>query len=150
MILPFMDLTKRHILMNSFFSSQFSYCPLIWMYHSRTVNSKINKLHERCLGIMYNDKKWSFNKLLETDKSVPIHIKNLQVLATEMLKVCRDISCHIVRQSFHLRNNDPNLWQFSQFNLSNVRSVFSGTESISFLGSRVWNIDLMSLRRKHR
>ena len=60
--------------MNSFFTSQFSYCPLIWMCHSRTVNNKINKLHKRCLQIIYNDKKFSFKELLETDKSVPIHI----------------------------------------------------------------------------
>ena len=28
-IFPFMDLTKRRFLMNSFFNSQFSYCPLV-------------------------------------------------------------------------------------------------------------------------
>ena len=83
---PFMYLTKRRFLMNSFFTSQFSYCPLIWMCHSRTVNSKINKLYERCLRIVYNDKKSSFKELLETDKSVLINTKNLQVLATEMFK----------------------------------------------------------------
>ena len=86
-----MDLTKRRFLMNSFFTSQFSYCPLIWICHSRTVNTKINKLQERCLQIVYNDKKPSFQELLETDKSVPIHIKNPQVLATKMLKVYRNI-----------------------------------------------------------
>ena len=56
-IFPFMDLMKRRLLMNSFFTSQFSYCPLIWMCHSRTVKSKINKLRERCLRIVYNYKK---------------------------------------------------------------------------------------------
>ena len=79
---PFINLTKRRLLMNSFFRSQFSYCPLVWMCHSRIVNSKINK-HERWLRIIYNDKKLFLKELLETDKSVPIHIKNLQVLATE-------------------------------------------------------------------
>ena len=95
-IFPFMDLTK----MNSFFNSQFSYCPFIWMCHNRTINNKINKLHERCLGIVYNDKKSSFKELLKTDKSVPTHIKNLQVLATEMFKVYRNLSPPIVRQLF--------------------------------------------------
>ena len=76
-IFPFMNLTKRLFLMNPFFTSQFSYCPLIWMCHSRTVNNKINKLHKRCLPIIYNDKKSSFKELLETDKSVPIHINPL-------------------------------------------------------------------------
>ena len=71
-IFIFMALTKRRFLMNSFFTSQFSYCPLIWMCHSRTVNSKINKTHERCLRIVYNDNKSSFKELLETDKSLQI------------------------------------------------------------------------------
>ena len=76
----------------------------------------------------------SFKELLETDKSAPIHIKNLQVLAKEMFKVYRNISPLIVRQLFQLRNNDYNLRQFSQFVLPNVESVFCGTGSISFLG----------------
>ena len=135
-----MNLTKWRLLMNSFFSSQFSYCSLIWMCQSRIVNSKINKLHERCLRITYNDKKSPFKELLETDKSVSIHIKNLQVLATEMFKVYRNIFSHIVTQLFQSRNNDYNLRQFSQFELPNVRSVFCETESISFLGPKIWNI----------
>ena len=110
------------------------------MFHVRTVNSKINKLHERCLRIVYNDKKLSFKELLETDKSVPIHIKNLQVLATEMSKVYRNITSPIVRELFQSRNNDYNLWQFSQFELPNVRSALCGTDRISFLSPKIWNI----------
>ena len=72
--------------MNSFFTSQFNYCPLVWMFHSRTMNNKINHLHERCLRIVYSDKTSSFEKRLETDRSVPIHIRNLQILATEFSK----------------------------------------------------------------
>ena len=134
--------------MNSFFSSKFSYFPLLWMCHGRTVNSKIDKLHERCLRVIYNDKKSSFKELLETDKSVPIHIKNLQVLATGMFKVYRNISPSIVRQLFQSRNNDYNLRQFSQFELPNVSSVFRGTESISFLGSKIWNIVPNEFKKK--
>ena len=92
-IFPSTDITKRRVLMNSF--SQFSYQPPICMCHSRTITNKINKLHERCLLW----KKSSFKELLEVDKSVPIHIRNLQVLATEMFKACRNISPPIVRPS---------------------------------------------------
>ena len=41
--------------MNAFVISKFSYCPLIWMFHSRKRNHRINKIHERALGITYND-----------------------------------------------------------------------------------------------
>ena len=35
-ITPYMSIPKRKLLMNSFFTSQFNYCPLTWMSHSRT------------------------------------------------------------------------------------------------------------------
>ena len=74
-IAPFMSIEKRKVVMNAFFTTQFSYCPLVWMCHSRTNNSKINMLHERCLRIIYNDKQSSFTELLNKDSTVSIHIK---------------------------------------------------------------------------
>ena len=56
-----LELGKRCILMNGFFNSQFNYCPVIWMCHSRALNNKINRLHEQCLRIICNDKTPTFN-----------------------------------------------------------------------------------------
>ena len=86
-VAPYMDLSKRKYLMNAFFNSQFSYCPLVWMCHSRALNNKINRLHERCLRLIYNDKQLTFEELLEKDDSVSIHIRNLQTLPIEMYKL---------------------------------------------------------------
>ena len=55
----YMDLSKGCILLNAFFISQFSYCPLAWMVHSRGKNTKINRIHERCLPIIYNKKRYA-------------------------------------------------------------------------------------------
>ena len=46
---PYVNISKRHILMNAFFRSQFSYCLLVWMCHSLANNDKINRIHDRCL-----------------------------------------------------------------------------------------------------
>ena len=46
-------------LFNVFFQSQFSYCPLVWMCQSRTLNNKIKRLHERCLTLNIS---WTFKK----------------------------------------------------------------------------------------
>ena len=43
---------KLKILMKTFVQSQFNYCPLVWMFCSRTLNNKINKLHERALRLV--------------------------------------------------------------------------------------------------
>ena len=37
--------------MNTFVETQFEYCPLIWMFYSRKVNSKINNLQEQSMMI---------------------------------------------------------------------------------------------------
>ena len=41
-----MDLAKRKSLMKAFITSQFNYCPLIWMFHSRQLNNRIKKIHD--------------------------------------------------------------------------------------------------------
>ena len=81
MITPYMDFVKRRLLVNAFFYSQFNYCQLVWMCHNRSNNNKINRLHERCLRLIYNDKKSSFKDLLEKDGSVSVHHRNLRTLA---------------------------------------------------------------------
>ena len=67
-----------------FFSVTVNYYHLLWMCHSITLNSKINRLHERCLRLIYNDKQSTFHELLEKDCSVSIHTRTLQFLVTEM------------------------------------------------------------------
>ena len=83
-ISKYMPQKKLRITMKAFVSSQFAYCPLIWMFHSRQINHKINKLHERALRIVYNDHFSSFEELLSKDKFVTVHQRNLQILATEI------------------------------------------------------------------
>ena len=59
--------------MKSFITSQFGYCPLIWVFHGRTLNNTIKSVHERALRITYNDRKSSFEELLRKDNTVSIH-----------------------------------------------------------------------------
>ena len=64
--------------MNAFIIPQFSYSPLAWMFHSRTLSNRINKTHEKALRIAYKDETFlSFHDLLKRDKSARIHQKNL-------------------------------------------------------------------------
>ena len=56
----YMEHEKLKLLMKAFVMSQFSYCPLIWMFHDRNLNNKINRIHERVLRIAYKDNVSSF------------------------------------------------------------------------------------------
>ena len=44
----YMELPKRRILMNAFFKAQLNYSPVVWMFHYRSLNNKINRLYESC------------------------------------------------------------------------------------------------------
>ena len=82
---------KRNALLKTFFESQFSYCPLLWMFCSRKLNKKINRLHERALRIAYEDYISSFEELLVKDGFVTIHQRNLKALAVEMYKLSHEL-----------------------------------------------------------
>ena len=52
-ISKYLSQDKLKLLMKTFIQSQFNYCPLVWMFHNRTLNNKINRLHERALLLVY-------------------------------------------------------------------------------------------------
>ena len=78
--------------MKAFIISQFNYCPLIWIFYNRALNNRINKIHERVLRLVYQNKNLSFSELLELDNAVTIHQRNLQVLVTKIFKVKNNLS----------------------------------------------------------
>ena len=68
---------QRKLLLNAFITSQFSYVPIVWMFHNRKLNSHINCIHERALRIVYRDHNSTFEALLAKDGSFKIHDRNL-------------------------------------------------------------------------
>ena len=127
--------------MNAFFNSQFSYCPLIWMFCSRLINNKINRLHERCLRIVYSDKQSTFDELLEKDNTVSVHQRNLQFLATELYKVLNGLSSDLMKDVFTL-NDDSGYSTHNKRTLKsrNIKTVRYGTDSLAYLAPRIWEL----------
>ena len=113
-----MPFFKRRILLNTFIESQFSYCPLIWMFHGRKLNHKINHIHERALRLVYNDYTCRFENLLLMDGSVSIHHRNIQKVATEMFKAKSILSPELT-QSYPPTGMrfKPKIRQYSKYSL---------------------------------
>ena len=110
-ITPYMTVTKRRILMNA-----------IWMFHSRNLNNEINRLHERCLRVIYNVKTSSFEQLLEKDSSVSIQHRNIQTFATEMYKVTNRLSPEIMNEIFQIRKESRYNLRYT-FQLSTILRI---------------------------
>ena len=110
------------------------------------MNNEINRLHERCMRQIYEDKTSSFEELLEQNKSVSIHTRNLQMLAIEMFKVYRSMSSPIFSELLRQRDICYDLRSKSNFAVPNIKSVFHGSESISYLGPKIWDIVPLELK----
>ena len=136
-----MDLAKRKSLMKAFITSQFNYCPLIWMFHSRQLNNRINKIQERALKLVYKENKLTFDDLLKLDNSVTIYQRNLQILATEIFKVKSSLAPEIITEVFEIKETHYNLHsEASHFKKENVKSTHYDIQSVRHFGPKIWNI----------
>ena len=85
------------------------------MLHSRSLNDKINRLHESALKIVYSDYKSSFNTLFEMDGPYSVHHRNIRILALEIYKFSEHKNCYsVLFLSLSLTHFEPmfygNLW----------------------------------------
>ena len=93
--------------MQAFIESHFSYCPLMWMFHSRSMNNKINRIHERPLRLAYSDYSSNFDDLIKKGGSFSIHDRNIQTLAIEIYKFFHGLPPSIMKNIFQVNTNNP-------------------------------------------
>ena len=61
---------QRKRIVNLFITSHFSYCPLVWIFHNRLLNNRIDHIHERT----YQDYNSSFKGLLRKRQLLDINV----------------------------------------------------------------------------
>ena len=140
-ISKYLEEDKLKVIMKTFIESQFNYCPLIWMCHSRILNNKINRLHERALRVVYKNKELTFEQLLSRDNSFTIHERNLQKLALEMYKVKNNYCPAPVQQIFEKCLLDTKDWVIPK-----ARTVNTGIETIRYRGPKTWDLVPMEIK----
>ena len=110
------------------------------MFFNRTLNQKINVLHERALRILYKDDILTFEELLEKDKSVTMHDRCIQKLAIEMYKAkCNILPCSISEFVSEIEIKYDMRFQ-QDFERKRNKNVLTGSESLRILGPKIWDI----------
>ena len=82
----FLDKLRKKLLFNTILKSQFSYCPLVWIFYPRRSNSLVNYFHERALRVVDDYHSSSYSELLMLKNNPTIHQHNIKILITEMYK----------------------------------------------------------------
>ena len=111
------------------------------MFHCRTMNNRINTLHEKALTLVYTNKpNLTFHVPLKEDKSVKIHQKNLQVLTEEICKVKNDLGPKTMADLFHFVGKPYNVRNNSIIQRQADWTVYFGTENIYPLAPKLWEL----------
>ena len=146
-VFKYVNISQRILIAIAFIMSQFSYCPLIWMFHSRAKERRINRIHERTLRLIYpNQHQLTFKELLEKNKTVSIHLRNLQILATEIYKAKNKISPEVVNSLFEFTNKNYNLRNGSILKRKRYFTVHYGSESLLSFAPKIWELVPDSVR----
>ena len=118
------------------------------MFHSSKLNSRVNKLQERALRIVYQDYASSFTKILEKGNSTTIRNRNIQLLAPELLKVKNGLSPPFMNEiSVENEQHYYDSRKKTEFNGNNVKTVYNGTKTLTSLGPRIWKLRQTTLKK---
>ena len=123
--------SEKKLIFSSIIESQFSSCPLVWVFCSRTSNNVINRLDERSLRIILNDYSSDFHILLENNNGICNHNRNSQALLTEVFKMKNGLAPLIMESILHKRFNAYNLTNFQEIATERKRIVWYGLETFS-------------------
>ena len=108
---------------------------------------RINRIHERTLRLIYpNQHQLTFKELLEKNKTVSIHQRNLQTLATEIYKAKNKISPEVINSLFEFPNKNCNLRNASILKRKGYFTVHYGRESLLSLAPKIWGLVPDSIR----
>ena len=102
---------------------------------------RINSIHKRAFKLVYQDSPdLTFQELLAKDKSVSVHQKNLQLLATEIFKSKTGASPELMNDIFHFVKRPYNLRSDYTLERRQDYTVYHGSESLSYLAPKLWDL----------
>ena len=138
-ISKFLNTDGRLKVYKSFVSANFSYCPVVWMFCGKTNRNKLEKLQERALRFVYNDKTSSYDDMLTRSNMLSLSVFRLRFMAIEVYKCVKQNNAQYLNELFvgkpptyHLRDTD--LLKQPRF-----KTYRFGYRSFAYYGAKLWN-----------
>ena len=114
----FLCFEGKRVLINSYFMSNFNYCPLVWMFSNATSLKKIENLKIRALRFLYNNYHLTYKELLDKANSSTKNVKRLRFLCVEIYKTINNLDPSFMKQIFELGETNRNVREEYQLNLN--------------------------------
>ena len=135
----YLDESACRIIHNSFVSSNFNYCPLVWHFCGVTNGNKVEKIQERCLRIIYKDYESSYDRLLDRTNTTKLAISRLRILILEVFKSIHMLNPKCISDLFELKSTSFSLRNNVKVLQPKRRTTTYGLRTSSYTGAKLWN-----------
>ena len=119
--------------------SQFAYCPLIWIFCSKTCMKRVEKVQYKSLQVVYNDCMDTYDELLALDNKLKIHQRHFQFLALEIYKSKNKLNPSFLWKTYKEKNIPYSLRRGASLFIPNANTQKYGIKSLNFRGNVLWN-----------
>ena len=103
----FLGFEEKKVLINSYFYSNFNYCPLVWMFSHAKSLKKVEALQKRALRFLYNDYNSTLEEILKKSGKVCTEVNRLRYLCIEIYKSINNINPSLTK-NFSVKRNKQN------------------------------------------
>ena len=135
--------------MKLFTISQFNYCPIAWICHSRSFYNKDNHIHESAFRIVCQDLQLSFSALLVNDNFY--HPKKIStIISNRTFKIKMNIYPGIMNIIFfYFSKNFTNEPRYGNcLSISNINSMHFGIDPIPYIAAQIWSKTFLMKSKK--
>ena len=94
------------LIFKSFIRSNFSYCPLVWHFCSKTSTDKMEKLQYRALRLVFSDFDSSYEDLLTKANMPTLQLDRTRIIAREVFKILNGLSPSYIQDLVTLKSTN--------------------------------------------
>ena len=131
---------EKEVIYNTFILSNFNYCLIVWHFCGKSSTKKMEAIQERALRFMFNDKKSTYDSLLEKCNFKTLHIRWIKTIATEVFKSLHKMNPAFMKDMFQQKDISYGLRDEIILNQPKFKKLSYGRNTFKYYGSHIWNL----------
>ena len=135
-----LDYANRLSIYKSFIMSNFNYCPVVWMFTSKSSLSKLEDIQRRALRFVLDDYTSDYHELPNKANVPGVKIMALRYLAIEVYKCVNGLNPKYLNDLFTIKKCKYDLRDDSLINRNKVSTTNHGLKSFKDYGAKIWNL----------
>jgi hypothetical protein len=143
-----LDKPCKQTIYNSYISSNFNYCPSVWMFANKSNMEKLEKINKRALRFVINDNDADYDEICRDEKLLNIYKRCIKTVAVLMYKVKNQSAPVFIQDLFTRREPMYAIRDDDLFNIPRFKTVTYGKKSFTYYGAKMWSYIPVEIKEK--